>query len=165
MQDRRRLDENGFTLIELLVVMIIGSILMGLVTQGWSHYARSVALRGTATDISQVLRNAQQDSYAQAISYCVSFNTGSSTYQLFKYACSGSGSQAVGTARSVRSSKVTIANPSFRQSDNSQNSTVTFDPRGSASKGSVEIRGSWTSRKYVISVEGMTGHVTVSPDL
>lgn len=156
---RRLRGEGAFTLIEMLVVMVIASSLLGLSVTGWVHYQRSQDLRGSADELVSVLRNAQQSSYAEANSYCISFNTVNSTYTLYRSACTGVGSVQVGSPHTMKSGRISLSAPQFRQVDNSLAPSVTFDPRGTASKGSVKVVTSTSARKYTVSVEGLTGHV------
>lgn len=158
---RRPSGQAGFTMIELLVVMVIIGALSALGTSGWSRYQRNVEHRGSAVELVSALRNAQQASLAEAVTYCVSFDTAARSYQVFKFACGASGtvSSAVDT---TQSSRVTLASPTFTQLDGSTASKVSFFPRGSATKGSVKVAREGSARTYTITVEGLTGRVALS---
>jgi type II secretion system protein H len=158
---RRPSGSAGFTMIELLVVMVIIGALSALGTSGWSRYQRTVEHRGSAQEIVSALRNAQQASLAEAVTYCVSFDTSAREYQVFKFTCDGSGTVA-SAVDSTQSSRVTLNTASFTQSDGSTANRVSFFPRGSATKGSVQVAREGSTKTYTISVEGLTGRVSLS---
>ena len=152
---------NGYTLIELLVVMVIIGALSALGTSGWSRYQRNVEHRGSAQEIVSALRNAQQASLAEAVTYCVTFDAAARTYQVFKFACGGTNPPASGVDR-TQSSRVTLVSPAFTQLNGSPSNQVSFFPRGSATKGSVKVARAGSTRAYTITVEGLTGRVALS---
>jgi len=148
-------------MIELLVVMVIIGALSALGTSGWSRYQRTVEHRGSAQELVSALRNAQQASFAEAATFCVSFDTAARSYQVFKFAC-GAGGTPSGPADKTQSSRVTLVTPTFTQLNGSTASQVSFFPRGSATKGSVVVARQGSSRMYTITVEGLTGRVALS---
>jgi prepilin-type N-terminal cleavage/methylation domain-containing protein len=158
---RARRDESGFTLIELLVAMVIVTTLSTMAVGGWLRYQHANEQRGTAQEIVSSLRNAQQRALAEAVTYCMSFDAANRSYRLYKYSC-GAGGTAVGSAHKTSSVRVTLATPSFQQADGTLASTVSFLPRGSATKGSVVIGRQDGSKKYTVTVEGLTGRVSLT---
>lgn len=160
-QHLRSRRDAGFTLIELTIGMVITGILMGLGTAGWTSYQRSVEHRSAAQTLVSALRNAQQSSLAEAVTYCVSFDTANRAYTVYKAGCGVGGVVVKGPVRTA-STRVTLTSPAFLQPDGSTAAAVSFTPRGSASKGSVEVKRSGSSRAYTISVEGLTGRVSLS---
>lgn len=160
-QHPRQRRDAGFTLIELTIGMLITGILMGLGTAGWTSYQRSVEHRNAAQGLVSALRNAQQSSLAEAVTYCVAFDTASRAYTVYKYACGSTGTSVKGPVRTA-SARVTLAAPAFVQPDSSTSTTLSFYPRGSATKGSVKVNRSGSSRAYTITVEGLTGRVSLS---
>lgn len=152
--------DAGFTMIELLVGMVIVGMLAALGTSGWLSYQRTVEHRGSAQELVSALRNAQQASLAEASTYCVSFDTTNRSYQVFKFACGGAGT-SVKQPVNTQSSRVTLNSPAFLQTDGSTNATVSFFPRGSATKGSVKVKRQGADKTYTISVEGLTGRVSL----
>lgn len=153
--------DRGFTLIELLVGMVIVGALMALGTAGWTSYQRAVEHRSAAQGLVSALRNAQQASLAEAVTYCIAFDTANRAYTVYKYACGGSGTTVKGPVKTA-TQRVTLAAPAFLQSDASTSTSLSFYPRGSATKGSVKVNRSGSSRAYTISVEGLTGRVSLS---
>ena len=160
-QHLRQPRDAGFTLIELTIGMLITGILMGLGTSGWTSYQRTVEHRNAAQGLTSALRNAQQASLAEAVTYCVAFNTANRSYTVYKYACGSTGTLVKGPVTTA-SSRVTLASPTFVQPDASNGTSVSFYPRGSATKGSVVINRSGSSKAYTITVEGLTGRVSLS---
>lgn len=153
--------ESGFTLVELLVGVIVVGILMALGTTGWTSYQRSVEHRNAAQQLVSALRNAQQASLAEAVTYCVAFDSADRSYRVYKYACGATGTSVKGPLKTPNP-RVTLAAPTFLQPDASTGSSVSFYPRGSATKGSVKINRNGSSKVYTISVEGLTGRVSLS---
>lgn len=153
--------QAGFTLVELTVGMLVVGALLGLSTSGWTKYQRAVEHRGGAQQLVSALRNAQQASLTEAVTYCVSFDTAASTYRVWKFTCGGSGTLVKGPVKTP-SSRVTLTTPAFVQPDATTSSSLSFFPRGSATKGSVKVARSGSSRAYTINVEGLTGRVSLA---
>lgn len=158
---RSQSSEAGFTLIELLVVMVIMTVLSGLSVTGWVSHQRKAEHKSTANQVVSVMRNAQQAAYAEAVAYCIQFDTASTGYRVYKRACGAAG-QLVGGTKRTQGSRVTFTSASFKQSDGTLASSVTFTPRGTASKGTLEITSSVKAKRYIISVEGLTGRVSLN---
>lgn len=151
----------GITMVELLVGMLIVTMLSGLSVSGWSRYQKTVEHKGAAQEIVSTLRNAQQRSLAEAVTYCVSFDVPNRSYQLSKFGC-GSAGIPIGSAKKTQSNRVELRAPTFQQSSGGTASTVLFYPRGSATKGSVVVARSGSSKAYTITVEGLTGRVSLN---
>ena len=152
--------EDGFTLIELLVGMVIFGLLAVVGTSGWLSYQRNVEHRGSAQELVSALRNAQQASLAEAVTYCVSFDTTSRSHEVRKFSC-GSTGIVTKPATQTQSSRVKLDDPNFVQTDGTTNSTLSFFPRGSATRGSVKVGRQGADKTYTISVEGLTGRVSL----
>ncbi len=153
--------DAGVTMIELLVGMVIVAILSSLSVSGWASYQRANEHRAAAQAVTSTLRNAQQLSLAEAVTYCIAFDAVANTYQVYKFACGATGT-AVGSARGTGSSRVDLLGPSFLQATSSSGPTVSFYPRGSATQGSVQIRRDSGDVTYTITVEGLTGRVALN---
>lgn len=160
-QHSRQPRDAGFTLIELTIGMLITGMLMALGTAGWTSYQRSVEHRNAAQGLVSALRNAQQSSLAEAVTYCVSFDAGNRSYTVYKYACGSAGTRVKGPVVTA-SARISLGSPAFLQPDASTSTSVSFYPRGSANKGSLTVNRSGSSRAYTISVEGLTGRVSLA---
>lgn len=153
--------EDGFTLIELTVGMVMFGILAVLGTSGWLSYQRNVEHRGSAQELVSALRKAQQSSLAEAVTYCVRFDPAQRSYQVYKFVCGSTGTP-VGPAQTTQSARVGLVTPAFVQLDGTATATLSFFPRGSATKGSLVVDRVDSDRTYTISVEGLTGRVSLS---
>ena len=156
--DRPR-GSDGLTLIELLVGMVIVTLLTVSSVSGWTSYQRVTEHKGSAQELVSALRNAQQRSLAEAAAYCVVFSTSDRSYLVRKGSCT-TGSIAKPTTR-TQSARVSLAAPSFLQTDGTTATTVSFFARGSATRGSVQVRRAGSAKTYTISVEGLTGRVSI----
>lgn len=150
---------GGFTMIELLVGMVIVGALAAMSTSGWLRYQRTVEHRGSAQELVSTLRNAQQRALAEATSYCVSFDVTRRSYELFRSACGPAGD---GETDRTQSPRIELVSPDFQQTDGSTAPRVTFTARGSASKGTVLVTRENSAKQYVITVEGLTGRVSLA---
>lgn len=155
-----RVREGGFTLVELTVGMAIFGVLAAFGTSGWLSYQRSVEHRGSAQEIASTLRNAQQAAVAEAVTYCVKFIADGRSYEVRKFSCGPSG-VATGGEKKTQSLRVTHEAAQFLQSDSTLAPEVVFLPRGSATKGDLKIRRTDSDKTYTISVEGLTGRVSL----
>lgn len=150
---------DGFTLAELVVVMAIIGILGVLSTTGWLRYQRAVEQRGTAQELVSALRNAQQASLAEAVTYCVSFDSAARSYTVSKFSCGSTGT--MGKTATTQSPRVGLATAAFLQPDGSSAPQVSFYARGAATKGSVKVTRDGADKTYTITVEGLTGRVSL----
>lgn len=151
--------DAGLTLVELLVGMVIVTILAVSSVSGWTRYQRTVEHRGTAQELVSALRNAQQRSLAEAAAYCISFSTSDRSYEVRKGSCA-TGTLAKPATR-TQSTRVSLAAPTFLQTNGTTTSNLSFFARGSATKGSVQVRRAGSAKKYTITVEGLTGRVSL----
>jgi prepilin-type N-terminal cleavage/methylation domain-containing protein len=156
--------DSGVTLIEVLVAMVLASILGSLGMLSLDAYARTQGFQGTADEIVSTLRSTAQRAVSEGRTYCVSFDTTSRSWSVWRTACStglGTAVEGGGTAR--RSTE--LQNPSFSPATPlppcpSGGACAYFYPRGTGSPGSIEIlRGSDT---ITVTVEGLTSRVSRS---
>jgi type II secretion system protein H len=151
---------DGYTLVEVLVAMVVFGLIAAFGTQGWLHYTRAQELRSGVDQLMAVMRNAQERSLAEATTYCISFGTDNRSYTLWKFACGAGGSQQ-GAVMKTPSTRVTFPSAAFTQSDGSTAAQVTFTPRGSATPGRVTVKRTGANKTYTLSVEGLTGRVSL----
>jgi prepilin-type N-terminal cleavage/methylation domain-containing protein len=157
---RNRAGTDGYTIVEVLVVMLIMSLLAAFSVTGWLRYQRSLEGRNGATEVVSVLRNAHERALAEATTYCVAFGTDGRSYRLWKTSCTTG--TAVGGSMKTPTPRVTFTAAAFTQSDGSVLREVRFTPRGSATPGTVSMRRDGANHTYRITVEGLTGRVSLN---
>lgn len=153
--------EGGFTLVELLVVIVLMSVSAGLAVGGFQSYARSAEHSGTRNDVVSALRSAHQRALAEAGVYCVRFAADGKSWTTYRGTCAAG--TVVKGPEDVGGKQVTLTDVSFLRPDGTAGSPdVEFTARGTASKGSVKIVRSDSSKTYTVSVEGLTARVSSS---
>ncbi|MBK5307260.1 MAG: GspH/FimT family pseudopilin [Frankiaceae bacterium] len=157
-------DDAGFTLLEILVALTIMGILTGLAVGPFRAYERATKEQGSVRDVVSTLRNAQERAVSEARTYCVTFNTSAGTYTLSRPVDpSATPLQCDATTVGVRKafdlrSRIAFESVSFTSASGSN--TVFFTPRGSATPGNVVISRPGSSKRYTVSVEGLTARVS-----
>ena len=157
MSNRPR--DGGFTLIEVLVTISLLGIMMAIAVSGWNSWAKASAQSGTAREIQSVLSQAHQRAVTEGTAICVWFDVAANSYTVYRGACDlASKVQVVGPYR-TDSSGVRLAAPDFGPADSAG---VTMQARGTAWAGSVAVERAGSSKRYVLSVEELTGRVSIS---
>lgn len=154
-QHERR--DGGFTLVEMLVSLSIVGVMTGLVVAGWSGYAAATEHTGTRNDVVSALRAANQRALAEAKPYCVTFDVASGTWSTRRLSCTG---DIVKGTEHVEGHRIALTDAAFLQADGTPQPQVLFTARGTASKGSLKVRRTGSSKVYTVSVEGLTGRVS-----
>jgi type II secretion system protein H len=154
--------DDGYTLVEVLVVIALLGVMMAIAVSGWSSWARASQQAGTATSIQTALRTAQQRAVTEGRSACVLFDTSADTYTVFRGACDDAGKVRVLGPVGTESGDVEIAAPSFSSASGVASQGVTFSARGTAWAGQVLVTRRGDSKVYTISVERLTGRVTLA---
>ena len=152
--------DRGSTLLEVLTTISLMGVLMALAVGGWSAWARASAHTGTAREIQSVLRQAQQRAVTEGVAACVLFDDAADTYTVYRGACSASGKEKVsGPVRTPAG--VALSSPAFT-SNGSPGPGVTFQARGTGSPGEVRVTRQGSSKVYELSVDWLTGRVSLS---
>lgn len=157
MRHDHKQTDGGFTLVELLVSLSLVGVMSGLAVTGWSGYAAASEHSGTRNDVVSALRAANQRALAEAKPYCVTFDVVAGTWSTRRLSCTG---DVIKGPEQVEGKGVTLSNAAFLQPDASTQPQVLFTPRGTGSKGSMQISRAGSSKVYVITVEGLTGRVS-----
>lgn len=158
MQNRPR--DQGFTLIEVLVTTVLLGVMMAIAVSGWMSWARSSAHSGTARELQSMMRQTQQRAVTEGRAMCVLFDPGANEYTVSRSACGEPGTLVLGPVV-AQSGDVKIASPVFT-STTGTSTGVTFYARGTASPGTVKVTRTGSSKTYVLTVEGLTGRVSLS---
>lgn len=150
--------DSGFTMIELMVTMVLLGIMMAIAIGGWSSWSKANGQLGQARELQSVLRQAHQRAVTEGQAICVQF-TGAHSYSIYRGACDLPGKVQVTGPVATNSSTVTFESPSFGPSATSTG--VTFTARGTAWQGTVQVGRTDSSKKYTLSVEELTGRVSL----
>lgn len=76
--------KNGFTLFELLTIIAIAAILLLISIPAYQKLLPQLKLQTAAREITGLLRQAQQNTVTEQITYLVKFNSQNKEYQLIK---------------------------------------------------------------------------------
>jgi type II secretion system protein H len=159
MENRRR--DAGFTLIEVLVTTSLLGLMMAIAISGWSSWAKSSAHSGVAQEIESMMRQTQQQAVTEGRAMCVLFAPSANTYTVYRGVCGEAGIVRVLGPVESGSRDVRIASPVFT-STAATPAGATFYARGTASPGTVRVTRTGSSKVYVLTVEGLTGRVSLS---
>lgn len=154
-------DDAGFTLLEILVALSIMGLLTGLAVGPFRAYEHASQEQGSVRDVVSLLRNTQERAVSEARTYCVSFNVSSRSYTLGRPsnpALIPLQCDTVVRGPFTLRSQITFESVTFTSASGSN--IVFFTPRGSATPGNAVIRRPDGSKKYTVSVEGLTARVS-----
>ena len=154
--------DRGFTLIELLVVIVLMGAMMAIAVGGWASWSRASEQSGTAHEVESALRAAHQRAVTEGRSHCVMFDPGAGTWTVYRGACDEAAKVRVLGPFRTRSPKVRLTGPQFTSSTGVVSQGVTFRARGTAWAGRVTITREGSGTVYTVSVERLTGRVSLS---
>lgn len=152
--------DSGFTLIEVLVVMSLMGAMMAIAVSGWDSWARASEHKGAAQEVQSLLRSTQQTAVSGGSAMCVDFDVANNRIVVSEGAC-GSADLTERETRELPAG-VSLSSPNFKVAeDSAPEPSLTFFARGTASSGTVAVARDGAS-PYVLSVEGLSGHVSMS---
>jgi prepilin-type N-terminal cleavage/methylation domain-containing protein len=151
--------DSGFTLIELLVTMTLFGIIAAIAVAPYRNYQLTSAHLNSTRKLVGVMRNLQVRAVAENTSYRITFASDGTTWTTERL--TGATWSTTSTGKPT-DTKVVTRNAAFRQSDGSLTSTAYFYPRGSATKGSVEVGRTDRAKVYTVTLEGLTARVSYS---
>lgn len=153
--------DSGYTMIELLVTIALLGLMMAIAVSGWKGWADSSRQAGRSRELQSVMRQAQERAVTEGRSICVFFRVAQNDYSVYRGACDdGTKVRVIGPVVSD-SAKVRLASPSFT-GPSGDNAGVTFSAHGTAWPGSVTVTRTGSSKTYTLTVEGLTGRVSLS---
>jgi type II secretion system protein H len=157
----------GFTMIEVMVTIVLVGIMMAIAVGGYRSWAFAHQQSGTARTLQSVLRQSQQRAVTEGRSVCVEFNTAANTYTVYRAstptlpACSDPAKVNVRGPVTTAGKSVRLRTATFASPDGAV-AKVSFTPHGSAWAGEVTVGREGSSKVYVLTVEGLTGRVSLA---
>lgn len=153
--------DSGFTLVEVMVAISLVGIMMAIAVGGFRSWADASAHQGTARELQSVMRQAQQRAVTEGRAMCVDFNIPANEYNLYLGACDVASRVLVSGPMKTEAPQVRLATPVFT-APSGTTTGVTFYARGTAWPGTVKVTRDNSAKVYTLSVEGLTGRVSLS---
>lgn len=158
--------DSGFTLIELVVVMSLLGVMMAIAVGGWSAWTKASAHDGAAHELQSLMRQTQQRAVTEGSAMCVLFDVTADASSVYRGTCDDSAKQLIQGPVAPESADVQLAAPAFTWDTNADGTKetytgVTFYARGNAWPGTVVVRRDGSSKTYTLTVEGLTGRVSL----
>jgi len=153
--NRHGTDDRGFTLLEVVTTCLLLGILLAIGVGPWQSYRHARAHAEARSELVAALRNAQISAVSESVTYRVDISASSVvTYRL------GPGGDEQKRQYEIDDESVTFSSPSFEDSSGVAGTSAFFYPRGSASKGDVDVVRDGRAKVYTVSVEGLTARVS-----
>lgn len=157
--------EGGFTLIELMVAVALMSVVGALSLTALVNYQKAADLEGSADDLVSALRTGAQRSVTEGRTFCMSFDTTTNSYTLYRSTCASTSLVAL-PAKRTRGPAVLSA-PTFTPANSARDvcqvgsGCAYFYPRGTGSPGTVVVRRP-DGKSITVTIEGLTSRVVRS---
>jgi prepilin-type N-terminal cleavage/methylation domain-containing protein len=153
--------DSGFTLVEVMVTIALLGAMMAIAVSGWSSWDKARAQAGAASELQTVLRQTQQRAVTEGRAMCVWFDVAARSYTVYRGVCDVSPPAEKLVGPYELGHPVSLSAPSFN-APSGASPGVTFYARGTAAEGQVSLTRSGSAKTYLISVEGLTGRVSLS---
>lgn len=151
----RQQGEQGFSLLEVITTCLLLSILLGIAVGPWQSYRHARAHKEARTELVATLRNAQISAVSENVTYRVDITAKKAvTYRV------SAGGDIQKRQYEIDDATVSFSGAAFEDSSGLVGSSAYFYPRGSASKGDVQVVRAGRSKAYTVSVEGLTARVS-----
>lgn len=153
--------DGGFTMAEMMVAIGLLGLMAALAVGGYARWATSSAHVGTAREMQTTMRQAHQQAVTEGRATCVWFDAAADTYTVYRGACESASKAKLSGPRRPAADSISISDPAFAGAAGSS-AGVTFYARGTATTGHVEVVRSGSTKVYLLSVEGLTGRVSLA---
>ncbi len=154
--------DRGFTLVEAMVTVVLLGAVMAIAVGGYRSWAFAHEQSGAARTLQSALRQAQQRAVTEGTSACVTFDVATDTFTVYRGACDNAAKSKVDGPVRTGSNRVHLEAPAFTTPSGTPTAGVTFTARGTAWPGQVRVTRDRSTKSYVLSVEGLTGRVSLS---
>jgi len=146
---------KGFTLVEILVVVVIFAVLAKIAGSMFTNFRHNTNLREAAGALAEDMKLAKQRAVAENVNYTIIFDINSNNYTMNKY--DSNGNMITPPIKTVNLSDFGIG--IVINSQNFTGNTVTFQPRGTCSAGTIKLKNSINSELDIITT--LMGKVTI----
>ncbi|HYT54284.1 MAG TPA: GspH/FimT family pseudopilin [Verrucomicrobiae bacterium] len=128
---------NGFSMIELIVVMAVMGIAAAIALPNWNSLLPNYALNNATRQVQSELHSIKMRAAAENIGFQFAYTQGASGYTI------------------QRDSKTLVTKPLAEGTTITEQGTISFSPRGTASGNRVRLRNAnGTCRQVVVSQTG-----------
>lgn len=134
---------NGFSLAELLIVIAIIGILATVTVFAWQRFMSNTNLRTAARDIASEFSLAKENAIKESRNYTITFDVNANTFTM----------APTGTTKNltVYGTDIRLVSASFGFGG----TVITFQPRGVASAGNVQLtNGRGSTASVVVNITG-----------
>ena len=152
--------DDGFSMIELLVTISLLVIMMTIAISGWTSWAKASSQSGAARELLSVMRQAQVRAVTEGRAICVGFRVAQNDYTVYRGPCDDAAKVRIRSSLVSSSADVRLSSPAFTGTSG-VSTGVTFNARGTAWPGSVQVTRAGSSKTYNLTVEGLTGRVSL----
>jgi prepilin-type N-terminal cleavage/methylation domain-containing protein len=150
--------DGGFTMIELLITMVLFGLIIAIGVAPYRNYQLAQGHLNSMRKLVGVMRNLQVKSVAENATYRITFAADGRSWTTARLVGTSTWN-TVETGRPTET-QVVVRNAAFLQSDGSTTAVAVFYPRGSATKGSLEVGRTDRAKVYTVTLEGLTARVS-----
>jgi len=149
---------SGFTLVEMMIVVAIMAILFAAAIPSLHKYRQNADLKAAAQNIAADIAVLKSRAMSDRLTYRMTFNTGTATYQIGREEAPGSGSfEDIGDPKYVNADAggcITMTRAAFSGNPGNR---LRFNVRGTTNNGRIELENQRGSVATVtINITGRT---------
>jgi general secretion pathway protein H len=153
--DREDNGIKGFSLIEMLIVLAIIAILLIISPSMFSAFRQRTNLREAAGALAEDMKLAKQRAVAENVKYSITFDINNNNYTINQY--DSNGNIINPPIKTVNLSN--FGNGIVINSQNFAGNTVTFQPRGTCSAGTITLQNNLNSTIAITT--NLMGRITI----